>query len=313
MSLDTLSAQSARPPVCAVVVIYFPDARFRRRLMAIAAESDHVLVVDNGSQEQSSAGLPGSIEWMGQQRNEGMAAALNIGLARARALGFNWAITFDQDSTPKPGMLAELWATRASQPIPARVAVVGPRVHEERFPNEEILYVVQHPRCRLLFQRPPFIEGRDLAGVAFVISSGALLDLAILDRIGAMDAGLFMDYIDHDYCLRARRNGYEIVVSSTAFLAHNLGRKQEYRIGRTSIRPTFHPPQRLRYMYRNRVQMWWRYALQFPHWAGFDALFTIYSLARLLLFEDQRGAKLWAALLGIKDGLLRRSGPIEHS
>lgn len=313
MSFDPSSARSDRPPVCAVVVIYFPDARFSRRLSAISAESDHVLVVDNGSQEQGSSGLPGSIEWLRQSRNEGMAAALNIGLARARSLGFDWAVTFDQDSTPKPGMLAELWATRARQPRPALVAVVGPRVHEERFPNEEILYVVQHPRCRLLFQRPPFIEGRDLAGVAFVISSGALLDLAILDKIGAMDAGFFIDYIDHDYCLRARRHGYEIVVSSTAFLAHNLGRKQEYRIGRATVRPTFHPPQRVRYMYRNRVQMWWRYALRFPHWAAFDALFAISSLVRMLLFEDQRVAKLWAALLGLRDGLLRRSGSIEYS
>lgn len=311
MNSRTACALTNRPPVCAVVVIYWPDMQFRERLIAIAAESDHVVVVDNGSPSQESAELPRGIEWLQQMRNVGMAEGLNIGLARARALGFDWAITFDQDSTPEPGMLAALWATRRNQPIPSQVAIVGPRIYETCFPSDELLYVVPHPRCRLLFQRPHLERGRDLVGVAFVISSGALLDLAILDRIGPMDEKLFIDCVDHDYCLRARQHGYEIVVSSSAFLAHNLGHKREYKIGKIKVLPTFHPPMRLRYMHRNRVMLWSRYALAFPHWVVFDVLFVIYNLVRLLLFEDRRRVKLLAALLGLRDGLVRRSGPIE--
>lgn len=311
MNTRTACVLTPRPPVCAVVVIYWPDMQFRERLMAIAAESDYVLVVDNGSPSQVSAELPRGIEWLQQKRNVGMAAALNIGLARARALGFDWAITFDQDSMPEAGMLAALWTTRCNQPIPAQVAIVGPRIYEACFPSDELLYVVPHPHCRVLFRRPHLEKGRDLAGVAFVISSGALLDLAILERIGPMDETLFIDCVDHDYCLRARHHGYEIAVSSTAFLAHNLGHKREYKFGNVKVLPTFHPPMRLRYMHRNRVRLWSRYALAFPYWAVFDVLFVIYNLLRLLLFEDRRRVKLLAVLLGLRDGLLRRSGPIE--
>lgn len=295
--------------VCAVVVTYQPETGFRRRLDAIRAQCEQVIVVDNGSPDWAAAGLPAGIQLLRQERNIGLAPALNLGLARARELGFAWAVTFDQDSSPAPGMVAALWATRARQPEPERVAVVGPRVREERCPEEDLRAVVPHPRCRWLFHRPPG-SAQDLTGVAFVITSGALLDLGILARIGPMDDRLFIDYVDHDYCLRARQNGYEIVVSGAALLTHNLGAKQEFRLGGSIVRPTFHPASRLRYIFRNRVTLWRRYAFRFPHWAAFEAIFTPYNLTRILIFEDQRRAKLLAALRGTWDGVLGRDGPI---
>lgn len=297
------------PSICAIVVTFKPDAEFKRRLVAIAAQCEHVIVVDNGSPEPLFTTGPEGIEVLRQGENLGLATALNIGLQRALALGFLWAVAFDQDSTPESGMIACLWTTLARQTNPARVAVVGPRLREERVEHEDHRWVVPHPRCRLFFHRAP-CSGHDLPGVAFVITSGSLLNLTVLQQIGPMDEGLFIDYIDHDYCLRARRAGFDIVVSADACLRHNLGAKQEFLIGGKAVRPTFHSALRLRYMFRNRVRLWRRYAWAFPYWALFDGIFTPYNLVRVLVFENHRLAKLGAAIRGTWDGMLGRSGAI---
>lgn len=313
MSVQEKKSPRDRPPICAVVVTYFPDERVEERLRIIAAECEHVVVVDNSAPAaafRSLASLAKPVEVLAQHRNLGVAAALNVGLERALALGFSWALTFDQDSTPQPGFSAGLWAARLRHAMPEQVAVVGPRLREENLAHEDHRWVVPHPRYRWWFRCAPCRDA-DLPGVAFVITSGALMDLRAFQRIGPMDAGLFIDYVDHDYCLRARQLGYDIVVSKDALLVHNLGAKREFRIGARAVRPTFHSALRLRYMFRNRRIVRRRYAHAFPHWACFDFVSTHHNLVRIALFEDQRGAKLRAICRGTCDGWLGRSGPIE--
>ncbi|MDE3084842.1 MAG: hypothetical protein KGJ37_06460, partial [Verrucomicrobiota bacterium] len=190
-----------------------------------------------------------------------------------------------------------------------RVAVVAPRLREERLPREDCRWLKPHPRWSWLFRRVPCRED-DLSGVTFVITSGTLMDLRAYRRIGPMDEKLFIDYIDHDYCLRARNLGYEILVSYRAVLLHNLGAKRRVEVAGRSLRPTFHSEIRHYYMARNRILMWRRYARRFPHWWLFDACFGVLNVVRVLLAEDKRTAKLAAMLRGIWHGLLGRTGPM---
>ena len=294
--------------VAAVVVTFNPDEGVFERLRVISRECDEVIVVDNGSgTETVKRLLAKGVEVVALGENRGLATALNIGLSRAIKLGFFWAVTFDQDSTPQAGMVAALWATRECFASPDGVAIVGPRLREERVVHEDHRWVVRHERCQWWFRRVPCVD-RDLVGVAFVITSGALMDLRIFAKIGPMDDGLFIDYIDHDYCLRARRLGFEILVSAGAMLGHNLGTKREFTVAGRKVRPTFHSALRLRYMARNRWVLWRRYARMFPYWAAFDGVYSHYNLLRVLVFEDGRLPKLAAVVRGTWDGLLGRKG-----
>jgi len=298
------------PIAAAVVVTFFPDEGVGARLERLKAEFATIIVVDNGSDAESRRRLEvAGVRLLPQERNLGLAAALNIGLAEAERQGFRWAVTFDQDSTPRPGFFEALWKSRESHPSPERVAVVGPRLVEERAGDETCRWIVPHPRRRWWFSRIPCVD-RDLSGVAFVITSGALTDLRILREIGPMDEGLFIDYIDHDYCLRALAAGYDVVVSAGAVLLHNLGAKRDIRVAGRTVRPTFHSAKRHRYMARNRWVLWRRHARRFPHWATFDAVHSGLNAMRVLLFEDGKMAKLGAMLRGAWDGLLGRQGEI---
>jgi rhamnosyltransferase len=305
-------ALASAPAVAAVVVTFYPDEGLAARLSAIRAQCSLVIVVDNGSDAASRARIPvEGVELIAWGENRGLAVALNAGLARAIERGFCWAVTFDQDSTPFPGMVEALWATRHNFAEPERVAVVGPRLREEKLSHVERRWVVPHPRCRWGFSRVECDGGADLAGVAFVITSGALTDLRVYREIGPMDDALFIDYIDHEYCLRARRSGYEVLVSADAWLVHNFGAQREYRVAGRVVRPTFHSALRLRYIARNRWRVWRRHAWAVPHWAAFDAVSCLHVFVRVMLLEDARWAKFCGMVRGTWDGLRGRTGKID--
>jgi rhamnosyltransferase len=270
-------------------------------------ECGHLLIVDNGSEPETCswlAKLPGAkLLLLGQ--NLGVAAALNRGAAWARANNFSWLVAFDQDSCPNEGFVSALWLTHLRQP---EAAVVGPRILESDAATHPYRWVRRHPFWPVFFQRVE-CRGADLPAVTMVITSGSLLNLDAWSNAGGFDEGLFVDYVDVDYCLKIFRQDLAIAVSQGAGLRHYLGARQSGRVLGKDLRPTHHAPFRHYYIARNRVRLWARHAWFVPHWALFDLAFACFNGFRVLTLESEKIAKLKAMLLGTWDGLRGRSGP----
>lgn len=300
---------NAGPPaaICGVVVTYHPEETVGENLRAMVRECGRVVVVDNGSPEETGrrmASVPG-VELLPLGTNLGVATALNRGAARALEQGCTWIVTFDQDSRPQPGMVAALWATHGTLP---RAAVIGPRIQEAGSQAARYRWVRPRPHWPGLFQRIP-CAGRDLEEVTMLVTSGSMVELALWRELGGFDEALFIDYIDTDYCLRAIRASRSVAVSAGAVLEHRLGdRKSRQLLGR-EFRPTHHAAFRHYTIARNRVRVWRRHALAAPHWALFDLCFAGFNTFRVLVFEPAKLPKLKAMLLGTWDGLWGRSGP----
>ncbi|HWA86494.1 MAG TPA: glycosyltransferase family 2 protein [Opitutus sp.] len=295
-----------RPKIPAVVVTYHPADTVTANLSAMVRESGEVIVVDNGSSPQAHAAIESvrGVTLLALGENLGVAAALNRGAEAAAAAGAGWMVAFDQDSVPEPGMIAALWAAHARMP---RAAVIGPRILEDGAVPSRYRWVRRHPHWPGLFQRVPSY-GEDLAGVTMLITSGSLIELAAWRELGGFDERLFIDYIDTDYCLRTIRAEREVAVAGAAVLRHRLGERRDARIGGMNFRPTHHAAFRHYYMSRNRILMWRRHARAVPHWAAFDAVFAAYNFVRVLLFENERAAKIKAMAAGTWAGLCGRSG-----
>lgn len=300
-------------PVCAVVVTYQPDAELPSRLAPMVRQSGQLVIVDNGSDEPALSALrhwsfsSDKVELLELGDNLGLAAALNRGFDRAAELGFHTVISYDQDSLPAPGMVKELLRVMSEYGDRDRVAAVGPAIVDRNAPVESYRWLRANPAFPPLFQRVAS-NGEYRDDVTFIITSGALMPLAVFRAIGPFDEDLFIDYIDHEYCLRARAHGYRVLVSGRAQLLHSLGVKRELRIGRYTVRPTFHAADRLYYIFRNRIPLLKRYGLREFHWLAFDLVATGYNLLRVALFEDDRLRKLRAVIAGTTDGLLGRTG-----
>lgn len=299
--------RTAKDTICGVVVTYHPDSEVVDNVAAMVRECAQVIVVDNGSAADALGPittLPG-VEIMALAGNAGLATALNCGAARALERGYAWIVAFDQDSRPEPGMVPALWALH--QRLPG-AAVIGPRIEESGASRGSYRWVRAHPRWPGCFQRSRVQDALD--EVTLVVTSGSLIELALWQDTGRFDGNLFIDYIDIDYCLRVIRAGRTVAVAGGAVLQHRLGARQERVVLGHDLRPMYHAPFRHYYMARNRVAVWRRHALAVPHWAMFDFCFAWYNLARVLLLEDQRWAKVKAILRGTWHGLRGISGPM---
>jgi rhamnosyltransferase len=303
--------------ITAVVVTYDPPAGFLDRVAVWRSQVDQLLLVDNGSaiawrnsvcpviQEK----FP-NVEFLFNEENLGIGAALNLGLSRLLERGLEFAFVFDQDSQPGPGMIAELFEVYNNHVDRSRTAIVAPNVD---IPAAKVTYSFLVPRGRFLFNRTRCGGQKVLQDVSVVILSGALYDLRAYRQIGPFREDFFIDYVDTEYCLRARQRGYNIAVACRAQLSHQMGDQREKQFGPLTMHPTFYSPLRWYYISRNRIRMITQYALRFPYWFLYELVINLYGLARLVLFEDRKVAKVLAIALGILDGLRNRMGPVSRT
>ncbi len=293
-----------------VVVTYFPDAGFAARLAAIARETAPVLVVDNTTDDDGRAALRAVCARHGARlsensANRGLAAALNQAFLALERAGHEWAVTFDQDSTPAPGFTTALRTAAHAGDGP--VAAIGANWADEARPETRSRHLQPHRTFPLLFQRAEAVH--DLRDVTCVITSGTLFHLPSVRKLGGFDDRLFLDLVDTEFCLRARAAGHRVHVASNARLHHRRGAKRPVRFAGRTWWPAFMPESRLLLLFRNRVLLYRRYAVRFPHWAGFELVYAAKVLAEIVFFEDRKSAKLGACCRGTWHGLLGRSGP----
>jgi rhamnosyltransferase len=310
--MSAASISSSHAPVGAVVVTYFPDAEFDARLAAIARQTSPVIVVDNSADaavrhrlEKLSAALGAT--FLANPDNLGLGAALNRAFRELAAT--EWIVAFDQDSTPAPGCIAALFDRATSwPPVPA---VVGANWTDAARPGFPARHLRPHPWCSGWFRRE--IAQDDIHSVTCVITSGSLFHRPTWNELGGFDESLFLDLVDTDYCLRAGRSGRLIAVAAGARLDHHRGAKRAVAFAGRTFWPAFAPPVRLRYLFRNRLLLFRRHALEFPHWVAFELVYAAKIAAEILFLEDNKTAKLAACLRGTWDGLWGRSGPLRSS
>lgn len=310
--------QASLPPprVGAVVVSYHPEPELLSALLrALSPQVAQIVVVDNGSPREQLAAAQGApsllaadpqnVQWQLLGDNLGIAAAHNRGLAPLLAQGMDFVLLFDQDSEPRPDMVAQLLAahrhlTAAGQ----RVGALGP-VPVDRVQGRWGHFV------RMVRGWPRQIHaraGQDALAVDFLISSGCLLPAPVLADVGLMNEGLFIDHVDTEWCFRAMARGWRLFAIPPAQLLHALG-EHTVRIwlGRWRHVPV-HSPLRGYYILRNTLLMLRTCPMS---WAW--RLGHLLRLAQFLVFFSlgprPRRLRFRMMALGLLHGLAGRSGP----
>jgi rhamnosyltransferase len=118
----------------------------------------------------------------------------------------------DDDSLPAPDMVPRLLAALAAHPQAAAVGAchVDPRRETGRTPFS----VVAGGRLRWL----ECSDLRQVWEVDHVIASGCLIPATALQAVGWMREDFFIDWVDTEWCLRARDRGYRIYGVCAALL-----------------------------------------------------------------------------------------------
>jgi rhamnosyltransferase len=290
--------------VTAVVVSYQPDpVRLAELLKAVLPQVERVVVVDNGS-DRDVASLVAALDdsrlsALFLSENLGIAAAHNTGIRWARERGAEFVLLMDQDSVPDEGMVAALKAAHEDLVATGeKVAAVGPQCRDR-----ENGCLSPHVRFGKVRVAPVIcIDGQRVVRADFLISSGSLISMKVLDVVGEMDESLFIDQVDTEWILRARAKGYTVWGHCEAFMAHSLGEhRQRVWLGRWRDVPV-HKPFRYYYMIRNSVLLQRR---NYPCWAWrrVDTMRLLQMLVLVIMFHPHRLQVLRKMLDGLRDGI----------
>lgn len=292
---------AARTDVCAVLVTYHPDQDFPSRLNRIVPQVAATFIVDNGSSVAETNMLRGlaaggTTGLICNLDNLGIATALNIGARRALAEGFTWALLLDQDTQVDHDMVAALLATHASCPDGDRVAIVGSSFRGPAGQSNEPI--------------PLGSKGELWEEVESVITSGSLLSLRAYSAVGPFRDEFFIDYVDTEFCLRARTAGYRIIQTRRPLMSHTVGAPTSHHLPWTTKWTTNHPPDRRYYIARNNTVLLREYGVSGGgSWRIKSFVRCCRLVKRVALYEQNKVQKIHAIWQGWWDGIHGRMGP----
>lgn len=299
-----------RGRVVAVISAYRPTAELVAHCTQLAPQVSRIIVVDDASGPGADPVLSAlesiDVTVVRQPENLGIGAAMNRGFDLAQSGDHELVVTFDQDSRVPDGYIDALVDELDAQVSAGhRVGMVAPEyfsaTSQTRGGRSELYVQAYAP-----------------------IQSGLLMPIVVIVDLGPQRADYFIDLVDTEYFLRARRAGYIAVCAPGLTLPHGFGhRLYVYAFGRRLRKRSGRPrmvavstPFRYYYRVRNRIAMSREYARD----PEFGPLLRRDARSDLLLdfgvaLYSARGkfALLQVMFAGLQDGLRGRLGKISPS
>jgi GT2 family glycosyltransferase len=261
-----------------------------------------VIVLDNASTD-------GSVDAVRQQfpevsvvsltENHGYAGNNNVGIELAMQRGADWVFVLNEDTTLDPGCLTALVAQGESD---ENVGIVGPIVYHHNEPT-----VIQSAGGEMNRRLQAWHRGQNEMDTGqygepreadWVSGCAILVKRQVIEQIGMLDARFFYYWEETEWCLRARRKGWQIKIASAGKLWHK------------GVQRNYQPkPSVTYYSTRNRLMMLQKHRVSSGVW-----LSTWRELGRTLAswtvkpkWRSQRGHRdaMWR---GIVDFFAQRHG-----
>jgi len=286
--------------ITSVTVTYNPNIEcLKRQLISLTAQVDLCLIIDNGSYNA------GQIENLAKDydcnliklgKNHGLAHAQNTGIDHAIMCGAQYILLLDQDSILDVKFVENMKYTY----LKYNVGILGPSFYD---PINKKLYP---GTC----YRGPFISRSiisEVTDVTFVIASGSFFSVDVFRKVGNMAEELFVDYIDVEWSLRAKKNGFRVAMTNKALMAHTIGDKRINIFGRTI---SVHSPLRRYYLVRNSF-----YMLRLSYVPiGYKIREIFFNFIRSiisLIISDKKKDTISKIFQGLNDGFRRKYGSYE--
>ena len=277
--------------VAAVIVLYNPDDLVMGNINSYINQVDKLFVVDNSENINNNLAekisLLDNAEYVYNKSNIGIAAALNIGARIALEEGFDYLLTMDQDSKASSGMVEKLLKIINTSDKIGIVAAehVNPDIQEE-------------PKTKIIKE------------IVYTMTSGNLVNLSAYKEVGGYLEKLFIDHVDHEFCLRLNRYGFKIIKAFCAVVYHKVGTASKKKFFNHYLYPTNHSPVRIYYRTRNRFFVDNLYKNIFPGYIKEDRKNMRRELLEIMLYDDQRIKKITLMIKGFWDYRGNRFGKV---
>lgn len=280
----------------ATVVLFNPTPADIDNLILLA-KSAEVVAVDNtpDPDEDLHARLRGQGVPVIENRNVGgLARGLNLGVRELFARGCDVSCLFDQDSRPPENYFAAIES--AADALDRRDFIIGPVVHIVEL--DEKLPAADFSRWRVSVRQVP-ADLRTLISSAFIITSGAAISRAAVDKLGEFKEEYFIECLDTEYSFRAAVAGVPSYIHGGVVMEHSIANTTRHALGFVAYNRS---PERCYYCARNTVALSRAYVREFPIVLAWN-LSTLLQVVTVVFFEKDKLRKLSATFAGVWDGL----------
>lgn len=283
------------------IVLFKPVPDLLARLLdCIATEQRQIFAFCNGAPDDAIEALLATypnVLTIRSPANVGLGAGLNEVIRHARSAGYRYIQFFDQDSSPDVGVALRLFERMQrddGKPFP--IAVVAPHL----VPPEKELYLQiryeEHSAARHL------VDG----AVKFTPTSGSLISMAAVDRIGMFRDDFFIDGIDVEWCLRAWHNGFACIVAREIDMTHRWGKRQSGE-RKAGLQILLQDPLRNFYYIRNTLHC--VFLNHFSFRQKMALLVRLAAQSTVLLARNWHNKRTWSIVFrALKAGLLGPMG-----
>jgi hypothetical protein len=183
-----------------------------------------VIIVDNnssdGSQEYLSSHYP-YVHVIYNKENLGFPEGNNVGIRWALKEGYEYVLLLNYDTTVEPDFLEKLIVVAESNPA---LGIVGPRIRYFSQPSKvwsnggyldsrtgRPFHITNH-------QENGF--GEKARGVDWISGCALLVKKGVIEKIGLLDPDYFFGTEDTDWCIRAKKAGFEIALVPDSVVYH---------------------------------------------------------------------------------------------
>lgn len=272
-------------------VVYNPTDAQIERINAISL--GHPVYIYDNSEKVNEIPYRNGITLIQNGKNDGIAIGLNALLELAVRDGRSHIITMDQDSLISDDFIKKI------------TSLAG-------IDDREIIIAPTHYTGDITYDADLVGKNSQNLYVLTTMTSGNLLNVKSAIDVGKFEEKYFIDYVDHEFCLRANQRGYKVIISKDLKMEHSLGNSEKrFSLFSLGFAPTFHAPVRRIYMTRNRVDVWRKYFSTYPRWVLRDFMRFNKELIGIIAFEDKKLIKVYSILTGLYLIMTNRWGKAE--
>ncbi|MBQ8158701.1 MAG: glycosyltransferase [Prevotella sp.] len=266
--------------IVAFVITFYPDEQLlSENLHSFYKNVDRIVVWDNtpnGSAITREIAIDYKAEYLTENENKGISYVLNKAWIYAKNHGYDYLLTMDQDSIWKN---FERYINIVTAPG-APHGIYGPEVRMSKVCTTKTF------------------EKTD-----FVITSGMLISIDILNQMNGYRSDFFVDGIDIEFCLRAKRNGIPTYRIRNCKMEQRFGTPQTVLILGIENHTTNYPWYRIKEIMKCHVLFLRHYPCSILLRKRIIMTYFWKQPLKILFLESNKKKKISAYLKGLWEGL----------
>ena len=269
--------------ISAGIVLFNPELnRLEQNIRAIAPQVSDLILIDNHSDNlQDIWNLVSTfhnVHFIENLENKGIAFALNQIIKQSEQINAEWVLTLDQDSVSPHNLISEYRKYINLPQVGLLSCIIDDRNVGTRNKISDI--------CD------------NISKIDQCITSATLMNLKAAREIGGFDNKLFIDSVDHDFCVRIRKAGYSIVRVNSVYLLHEVGHSKIVKfLGKENIIFN-HSPFRHYYIVRNKIILGRKFNQRL-----FYTRKAVKHFLLVALYETSKLKKIVSMVRGFYDGM----------